>query len=147
MRVIFQTVAQKSFALCEYSLNASMLSTFFYRCRSVALERVRYKRNSPNASSLNANLTVPLGMRQNFPRKCIRKVFEEGFFGVISLRNNVPFTTVTHLLCTHTSRSTLPAPSHCLLELLSIALQRRSTASCRSVNNDANDGKTNCRFD
>ena len=65
MRVIFQTVARKSFTLCEYSfntnsLNASMFSTFFYRCRSVALERVRYKRNSLNASSLNANLTVYL---------------------------------------------------------------------------------------
>ena len=58
MRVIFQTVARKSFAISEHSLNASVFSTFFYRCRSVALEPVRYKRNSLNASSLNANLTV-----------------------------------------------------------------------------------------
>ena len=63
MRVTFQTVARKSFAISEHSLNtsslnASVFSTFFYRCRSVALEPVRYKRNSLNASSLNANLTV-----------------------------------------------------------------------------------------
>ena len=34
------------------------VATSHYRCQSVALERVRYKRNSLNASSLNANLTV-----------------------------------------------------------------------------------------
>ena len=85
MRVIFQTIARKLFALCEYSLNASslnasMFSTFFYRCRSVALELVRYKRNSLNASSLNANLTVVQILRlsvDNFLHFIARETLKE----------------------------------------------------------------------
>ena len=49
------------------SLNASVYSTcFFYRCRSVTLERVRYKRNSLNARSLNTNLTVANSLERDW---------------------------------------------------------------------------------
>jgi hypothetical protein len=63
MRVIFQSVARKLFALSKCLLNASSLnarpfSTFFHQCQLVALELVRYKRNSLNASSLNAMSSV-----------------------------------------------------------------------------------------